>query len=93
MDENGVNTEKKQDAKAPSKKAKHAPVKKSRKQILASVYGEFKGEFKKIVWPSRKDLIKETTTVIITSVIFGVIICGMDAILGLGYDLLMRLVG
>ena len=51
------------------------------------------GEFKKIVWPNRKDLIKQTATVIVTSMIIGVIIFGMDAIFGFAYSNTVRLLG
>ena len=52
-------------------------------------YGEFKGEFTKIIWPSRKDLFKESVTVIITSLIFGAVICAMDWVFSNGYTLLV----
>jgi preprotein translocase subunit SecE len=48
-------------------------------------FGEFKAEFKKIVWPSRETLLKETLTVIVICVIFGVYIALLDG--GLGYAL------
>jgi len=51
--------------------------------------GEFKGEFAKIIWPSRKDLIKESTTVIITCIIFGAVICSMDWVFSSGYQLIV----
>ncbi|MDR1000224.1 MAG: preprotein translocase subunit SecE [Clostridiales bacterium] len=47
--------------------------------------GEFKGEFKKIVWPSRETLLKETLTVIVICVIFGVYIALLDG--GLSFAL------
>ncbi|MCL1936057.1 MAG: preprotein translocase subunit SecE [Defluviitaleaceae bacterium] len=39
---------------------------------------DYKGEFKKITWPTKKELIKQSITVIITSTIFGIVIFGMD---------------
>ena len=58
--------------------------------FFARKFGEFKGEYKKIIWPSRKDLVKESLTVIITCAIFGVVICSIDWVLQSGYQLLMQ---
>ncbi|HAG04306.1 MAG TPA: preprotein translocase subunit SecE [Lachnospiraceae bacterium] len=50
------------------------------------------GEFKRIVWPSRKTLVKETISVIVISVILGAIIFLLDTGFQAGYDALARLV-
>jgi len=55
-------------------------------------YGEFKGEFTKIIWPSRKDLFRESVTVVVTSLIFGAVICAMDWVLSNGYTQLVNFV-
>ena len=39
---------------------------------------EFTSEFKKIVWPSRDELMKETVIVIVVSLIFGLYITVLD---------------
>ncbi len=57
--------------------------KKSDKKKSGSFFSIYKAEFKKVVWPSRKDLIKETVTVIFLSLIVGVIIFGYDTAFGL----------
>ena len=49
-------------------------------------------EFKKIIWPNRSELIKKTTTVIITSGIFGAVIVGYDTIFGVAYRFLLGLI-
>lgn len=41
-----------------------------------------KSEFKKIVWPSFPILMKQTFTVIVVSLIIGVIVAGIDKIFG-----------
>ncbi len=46
----------------------------------------FKKEFKKIVWPDKKEAGKETATVIVISVILGLVIAGIDALIKLGLD-------
>lgn len=48
-----------------------------------------KAEFKKIVWPNRKEVSKETTTVIIVSLLVGAVIFGMDTALNYGYTSLV----
>ena len=53
----------------------------------------FKGlqaEFKKVIWPDRKTLIRQTTAVVSVSVILGAIIAIIDAILRYGIDFLVK---
>jgi len=49
------------------------------------------GEFKRITWPSRPELVKMVVTVIITSGVFGGIIMLYDFLLAAGYDGLVSL--
>ena len=49
-----------------------------------------KGEFKKISWPDRKTLIKQTVAVIICSVVLGGLIAVIDALIQYGIDFLVR---
>ncbi|NMA84628.1 MAG: preprotein translocase subunit SecE [Epulopiscium sp.] len=53
-------------------------------------YKGFKSEFKKIIWPNRQTLLKQTTTVIVLSVLVGVIISVMDFVIGTGIHLIVR---
>ena len=53
----------------------------------------FKGlqaEFKKIIWPDKKTLAKQTTAVVAVSVVLGAVIAVIDAILRYGIDLLVN---
>ncbi len=53
----------------------------------------FKGlqaEFKKVIWPDKKTLARQTTAVVAVSVILGIIIAVIDVILRYGIDLLVR---
>ena len=53
----------------------------------------FKGlqaEFRKVIWPDRKTLARQTTAVIAVSVVLGAVIAVVDAILKYGIDLLVR---
>lgn len=43
-----------------------------------------KSELKKVVWPTKEQLIKSTTMVILLVVVFSVIILGVDMLLELG---------
>ena len=60
---------------------------KSDKKTLAGHFKDIKAEFNKVVWPGKKDLVKQTTTVIITSGIVGGIIVGYDAIFAFGLQM------
>ena len=49
-----------------------------------------KAEFKKIVWPDKNSLAKQTTAVVAVSVILGALIAVIDVILRYGIDLLIK---
>ncbi|MBR1758135.1 MAG: preprotein translocase subunit SecE [Lachnospiraceae bacterium] len=48
-----------------------------------------KSEFKKISWPSRGTVVKETSAVIVISVILGLIISLIDTVLQFGLNFIM----
>ncbi len=48
-----------------------------------------KSEFKKIIWPDRQTLQKETIAVIIISIILGVLIAALDYIIKFGVDFII----
>ena len=53
----------------------------------------FKGlqaEFKKVIWPDKNALAKQTTAVVSVSVLLGVIITVIDTIMKYGIDLLVK---
>lgn len=64
----------------------------SDKKSLMTAFREFRGEFKKIIWPARVELIKKTATVIVTSLSFGLLIFVMDTIFSFGYKTFIDLV-
>ncbi len=49
-------------------------------------FAEHKAELKKVTWPTKDELVKETVTVIIVSLLVGVIIFCMDTILSTAYN-------
>lgn len=53
----------------------------------------FKGlqaEFKKVFWPDKNALVKQTTAVVSVSVLLGLLISVIDTILKYGIDLLVK---
>lgn len=54
---------------------------------------EMKAELKKVVWPTKKELINYTIVVFLTVVFIAALIGIVDAIFGELFQLLMRVVG
>ncbi len=50
-----------------------------------------KAEFKKIIWPTRQDVVKQTTAVVAVSVVLGFIIAVLDFLIQNGIDILVTL--
>lgn len=50
-----------------------------------------KAEFKKIVWPTKESLARQTTAVVVVSVVVGLIIAILDVIIQYGVDFLVNL--
>lgn len=50
-------------------------------------------EFKRIMWPSREDIVKQTLSVIAISLIFGCIVIAFDYIVEFAYNALVILLG
>ena len=49
-----------------------------------------KAEFKKIIWPDKKSLAKQSTAVLAVSIFLGVIIAILDFIIKYGVDFLVK---
>lgn len=56
-----------------------------------SWFSGVKAEFKKIVWPTKESLARQTTAVVIVSVIVGLIIAVLDTFIKYGVDILVKL--
>ena len=54
------------------------------KQKKKSWFKGLKAEFKKIIWPDKKTLLKQTVAVISCSVLLGVIIWAIDSVIQFG---------
>jgi preprotein translocase subunit SecE len=50
-----------------------------------------KAEFNKIIWPDKKTVAKETTAVVVVTVILGLVISLLDFIITHGVNLLVNL--
>ena len=61
-------------------------VKKAPKQ---SWFTGLKAEFKKIIWPEQKSLVRQTVAVVAVSVIVGLIIALMDTLIQYGVNFLV----
>ena len=56
--------------------------------------GWFKGvkaEIKKIIWPSKKDLAKQTVVVLVSAIVIGIIVAIIDMGIQYGIDALINL--
>ena len=72
------------------KQTKPAPQAKAKKKDNdKDTFADYKAEFKKIVWPTRIEVVKKTATVIVTSFIIG---C-MDTVFTAGYSAIIGLLG
>lgn len=66
---------------------------KAKKSKFSEVVADHKAEFKKIVWPSRKEVGKNTVTVIVTSLVIGAVIFCMDTVITGAQTAAMSLLG
>ena len=60
------------------------------KKQKKSWFKGLKAEFKKIVWPDKNTLAKQTTAVVAVSVVLGALISVVDALLRYGIDFLVK---
>ena len=59
---------------------------KEKRRSIKDIFGEYRGEYKRIIWPTREVLAKETVTVVIVCLIFAAIITVMDLAFLNGYS-------
>ena len=92
MEENTKNTQNENEkSQVQEKKDKKKNDKKSDKKSFSYILGQYKGEFRKIVWPTKKDLVKETVTVIVISLMVGAVIAGYDYIFSTLFEQISKL--
>jgi len=61
------------------------------KALKENWFAGLKTEFKKIIWPTKESLAKQTTAVVIVSVVVGLIIAMLDFLIQYGIDILVKL--
>ena len=61
------------------------------KQKRPNFFKGVKAEFKKITWPDKASLLKQTVAVISVSVVVGVVIALMDSVIQYGVNILLSL--
>ena len=64
---------------------------KTEKSSKKSWFDGLKAEFKKIIWPDRKSLTKQTGAVVAVSIVLGILIAIMDFIFQYGVDILVNI--
>ncbi len=64
---------------------------KTKKKSFSEWWDEIKTEFGKIVWADRKTVGRQTTAVVIISVILGLLIVFFDMVIQYGVDKLVKL--
>jgi len=78
LDEKAISVEKKSSEKKEASTEK-APKKKS-------WFKGLKSEFKKIIWPEKKSVARQTTAVVLITAVLGVIIVVMDYLIQIGFN-------
>ena len=90
--EEKVLTKKEQKELKKQEKLKKKNLKKEKKEKKPGLFKKLKeawSELKKVTWPTFGTVVKKTLVVIFVSVLFTVVLFGMDYLLGLIYKLLM----
>ena len=64
---------------------------KAEKSSKKSWFDGLNAEFKKIIWPDRKSLVKQTGAVVAVSIVLGVMIAVLDFIFQYGIDILVNI--
>ena len=55
---------------------------------LSLIFKNLRSEWQKIIFPTQEQILKDSVVVLITSVILGLIIFALDAIIGSGFGFL-----
>lgn len=71
----------------PQKTEKTAKTAKKKGGFFKSL----KAEFKRVIWPDKDTIIKETTAVVIVTVVLGVIIALLDFVIKTGLDKIIQI--
>jgi preprotein translocase subunit SecE len=64
---------------------------KTEKSLKKNWFDGLKAEFKKIIWPDQKSLVRQTGAVVAVSIVLGMIIAILDFIFQYGVDILVNI--
>lgn len=64
---------------------------KAEKSQKKSWFDGLKAEFRKIIWPDQKSLVKQTGAVVAVSIVLGMMIAILDFIFQYGVDILVNI--
>lgn len=78
-------------AKSSKEKAKKSKVKKPNRVV--KYFRELKSELKKVVWPSKKQVVNNTGVVLAVMILVGLFLTGIDTGLGFVVEKLVSLGG
>ena len=67
--------------------------KRSFKERITQWFRDMKSELKKVVWPTRQQIIKNTTVVMVLTVASSVVLWAFDFVASHGVEALIKLVG
>jgi preprotein translocase subunit SecE len=68
-----------------------AKTEKTKKNSEKSWFEGLKAEFKNIIWPDRKSLVRQTGAVVAVSIVLGAMIAVMDFVFQYGIDILVNI--
>ncbi|MDY3251016.1 MAG: preprotein translocase subunit SecE [Candidatus Choladocola sp.] len=68
-----------------------AKAEKKEKSAVKNWFDGMKAEFRKIIWPDQKSLVKQTGAVVAVSIVLGMMIAVMDFIFQYGIDILVNI--
>ncbi|MCD7956360.1 MAG: preprotein translocase subunit SecE [Lachnospiraceae bacterium] len=71
--------------------AKEETTKVEKNSKVKTWWNGMKSEFKKIIWPDRSTLAKQTGAVIVVSIVLGMIIAMLDFVFQYGVDILVNI--
>lgn len=70
---------------------KAAPKKDDKPAKKKGFFSNMKAEFKRIVWPDKDTVVKESTAVVVVTLILGIIIALLDWAIKLGLDKIIQI--
>ncbi|MDR0957648.1 MAG: preprotein translocase subunit SecE [Clostridiales bacterium] len=80
-----------EDVKKSKKEGTKSKEKVSASVVIKKFFTDIISEFKRVTWPSKQELAKQTVVVIVISGIIGLVICGFDAGFSMGHQALMKI--